>query len=198
MRQRAGVEEVLELFDLFPPDTRFFLNCWTWGYEELLRAVAHRYKCRIHLDAYKSRIYAKPSVAQHDTAHSSIPLSYPSLDQIGIVDQEATRFHACERRWKCASVRGDGQGCFDVSIDAQIAWKRDNADTLLKQAVLEKQGRAPHLVFVNMAEATPSGWQQYRRKVEAQCEVARQGDGDWPSNLVRARVSCLYNDTRQG
>ena len=44
-----GIQEVIKLIELFPANTRFFFNCWTWGYEELLRCLSQRYECKVGL-----------------------------------------------------------------------------------------------------------------------------------------------------
>ena len=47
LSKTEGIEEVIKLIELFPADTRFFFNCWTWGWEELLRTLAQRYNCNV-------------------------------------------------------------------------------------------------------------------------------------------------------
>lgn len=184
LSKSEGVEEVIKLIDMFPSETRFFFNCWTWGYEELLRSVAQRYKCKIHVDEYKQRIFSKETVSDHDADNSSVPKECPVLADIGTSSCQTTRFHACERRWKCPLTRGDGQGCFE-GAEGQLQWEKQHARALRAEAALAATGQLPHLVFANPAEATPTGWAAYAKKVKAQCGLARHGLAKWPTNIVR-------------
>lgn len=184
--QLEGVNEALKLFDLFPAKTRFFINAWTWGYEELLRAIAHRYRCKIHLDDHKAKIYKQSTVSQHDYEHSSLSQDYPELAEIGTSTFQHTRFHACERRWKCPHVRGDGRGCFE-SEEMQVFWEDKYQIALRQDELLKSKDLLPHTVFVNPADATETGWAKYKQRIIAQCTAARAGDGPWPTNLVSFR-----------
>jgi hypothetical protein len=38
---------LLELMELFPDTTKFFINAWTWGYEDVLKAIARRFKSKV-------------------------------------------------------------------------------------------------------------------------------------------------------
>lgn len=181
------------MFDLFPPKTRFFINSWTWGYEELLRAIAYRYQCKIHLDDYKAKIYKQSTVSQHDYHNSSIGPNYPELADIGTSTFQHTRFHACERRWKCPHVRGDGRGCF-ASEEMQVLWEDKYETPLRLDRLLEAKGLLPQTVFVNPADATEVGWAKYKDRVTAQCAAAKAGQGPWPTNLVsKSRGSTRFS-----
>lgn len=39
--------EIIDLVARFPPDARFFLNCWTLGYEELLKGIAAAFDTKV-------------------------------------------------------------------------------------------------------------------------------------------------------
>ncbi|GAA5853553.1 hypothetical protein JCM9279_001312 [Rhodotorula babjevae] len=79
-----AVAAVVDLMAQYPPETRFFLNTWTWGYEELLKGVHRAFGDEIHLDWYKHRMYtsapfcaADPLLAQLGTT-ASFPSSSSS------------------------------------------------------------------------------------------------------------------------
>ncbi|KAJ1587267.1 hypothetical protein NDA15_003834 [Ustilago hordei] len=74
--------------------TIFFLNCWTWGYEDLLIYVAKAFGCKIHVDRFKYIMYR--------AARSEVPF----LADIVTQDGSKTRFHACEKRNTCSVVSG--------------------------------------------------------------------------------------------
>jgi hypothetical protein len=38
---------LVELMELFPDTTKFFINAWTWGYEDVLKAVARRFSSKV-------------------------------------------------------------------------------------------------------------------------------------------------------
>ncbi|CDO69889.1 hypothetical protein BN946_scf184884.g48 [Trametes cinnabarina] len=86
---------VAGLMALFPETTRFFLNAWTWGYEELYKAVARMFGSKVHVDRYKHGVYANIT-------------GDPFLSSIITKDASSTRFHACERFDRCEHVRVDG------------------------------------------------------------------------------------------
>ncbi|KAF7353690.1 hypothetical protein MVEN_01053900 [Mycena venus] len=73
-----------------PSTTYFFINSWTWGYEDVLKAVSRAFRTQIHLDRYKHNIYTN--------------ISDPVLRTIGTRDDAASRFHACERFDRCDYV----------------------------------------------------------------------------------------------
>ncbi|GAA5972955.1 hypothetical protein JCM11641_000337 [Rhodosporidiobolus odoratus] len=75
--KEEAVDALVELISLYPPDTRFFLNAWTWGYEEMLKGVYQAFGEEIHLDWYKHKIYtsspfrtAEPLLASLGTTSS--------------------------------------------------------------------------------------------------------------------------------
>lgn len=47
-----AVNALVELMQSYPPSTRFFLNCWTWGYEDLYKAVARQFQCKVRVSPY--------------------------------------------------------------------------------------------------------------------------------------------------
>ncbi|KAJ7708238.1 hypothetical protein B0H17DRAFT_453111 [Mycena rosella] len=86
---------LIELMKLFPPTAYFFINSWTWGYEDVLKAVARAFRSPIHLDRYKHGIYSN--------------IFDPVLRALGTRDDAATRFHACERFDRCPYVAVTGR-----------------------------------------------------------------------------------------
>lgn len=49
--EMLGKEEasnnLVELMELFPDTTKFFINAWTWGYEDFLKAVARKFNSKV-------------------------------------------------------------------------------------------------------------------------------------------------------
>ncbi|KAJ7178715.1 beta-lactamase-like protein [Mycena crocata] len=81
---------LVELMKLLPATTYFFINAWTWGYEDVLKAISRSFRSRIHLDRYKYNIYSN--------------VSDPVLRAIGTREDGESRFHACERFDRCDYV----------------------------------------------------------------------------------------------
>jgi len=38
---------VIELMEHFPDTTKFFINAWTWGYEDVLKAIARNFSSKV-------------------------------------------------------------------------------------------------------------------------------------------------------
>ncbi|KAJ7597693.1 hypothetical protein C8J56DRAFT_1159547 [Mycena floridula] len=97
---------LMSLLQLYPSTTYFFINSWTWGYENVLKEIAQTFKCQIHFDRYKHTIYTHLN-------------SEPVLAAIGTSDPSSTRFHACERFAKCEFVdvgsEPDDQGVWSTT-----------------------------------------------------------------------------------
>ncbi|KAF9442259.1 hypothetical protein P691DRAFT_779488 [Macrolepiota fuliginosa MF-IS2] len=94
---------LIELMKLFPPNVYFYINSWTWGYEDILKAVATAFQSKIHVDRYKYNIYQNTSD--------------PYMRLIVTRDPTITRFHACERFHRCDHVWVDNEdGTYDNAI----------------------------------------------------------------------------------
>lgn len=85
-----AVKGLVELIALFDKDTYFFINSWTWGYEDVLKGIARAFQCQIHVDQYKYAVYTH--------------ISDPFLRMLVTRDATSTRFHACERFKRCSFV----------------------------------------------------------------------------------------------
>ena len=47
---------VAGLMTLFPDETRFYINAWTWGYEEIYKAVARTFHSKVCIPAVRSHV----------------------------------------------------------------------------------------------------------------------------------------------
>ncbi|KAJ7020326.1 beta-lactamase-like protein, partial [Mycena alexandri] len=86
----AATSGLIELMKLLPSTTYFFINAWTWGYEDVLKAISRAFRAPIHLDRYKHNILTN--------------VSDPALRALGTRDEAVSRFHACERFERCEYV----------------------------------------------------------------------------------------------
>ncbi|KAG8923551.1 hypothetical protein FRC01_012620 [Tulasnella sp. 417] len=88
--KESAVEGLVKLISRYPSHYKFFINSWTWGYEDALIGVATCFGTKIHVDRYKYDVYTS--------------LSEPIWKEILTMDPTATRFHACERFDRCSEV----------------------------------------------------------------------------------------------
>ena len=115
--QRGATDGLVDLMGRFPITTRFFINAWTWGYEDMLTAVAAHFgdkvslpvdavppsltSSQIHVDRYKHSIYSH--------------LSHEGVSRIITRDMTSTRFHACERFDRCEELERLGKSVVYVN-----------------------------------------------------------------------------------
>jgi len=101
-----GVAELLAKVSQYPPDTVFYFNAWTFGYEEVCIALAAFLESRIHLDPYRYRLYHSLSEGVGGGCGEVAPLVGFQLGNTyhpGCVTKEDTgvRIHSCERGTGC-------------------------------------------------------------------------------------------------
>lgn len=128
---------------------------------------------QIHLDKYKHKIYSHGS--------NSCPNSTPFDPLLAALGTKSTsrplRFHACERRWKCDQVWGDGVGCYE--------WAEEHLPHLEGPKKLKRPGRRgvgvdrseaaeeEDIIYINPAEMPRWKWEQYNARLEETLELAR-------------------------
>ena len=44
-----AARDLIHLMGRYPPSTRFFLNCWTWGFEDIYKAIAHHFQSKVRV-----------------------------------------------------------------------------------------------------------------------------------------------------
>ncbi|PLW39439.1 hypothetical protein PCASD_08019 [Puccinia coronata f. sp. avenae] len=154
----------------YPNDTNFFINSWTWGYEELLQQIIVIFDSVIHVDRYKYEIFQQPR----------FKTEYPVLSSHVTLDSKATRFHACERNLKCAEVREeDGKFRQSQSLDSSI-----KASSV--------RCRKIRVVCVNPWEMTTQKWYPYEKCLNKKLKDAarydlknpKSKDDPWPPFLI--------------
>ncbi|KAJ3846423.1 hypothetical protein EV368DRAFT_89052 [Lentinula lateritia] len=161
---------LIALLELYPPSTYFFINSWTWGYEDILKAIARAFNCRIHLDDYKHRIYSSIS-------------SDPLLQSLGTIDPDETRFHACERFARCRHVNVDREDHSSDDDEDDLA-SEDTFDAanrlLLGQNSYKGRGETKAnrrtkeipkklVVYINpVSSMTPERWAEYQSTTKQQ------------------------------
>ncbi|CAH7669435.1 hypothetical protein BY996DRAFT_4568452, partial [Phakopsora pachyrhizi] len=165
----SAISRTIDSMALYPKDTIFFINAWTWGYEELLQRIAIRFKTKIHVDEYKYEIYSQPN----------FKAQYPLLYSSATPDFNMTRFHSCERQWRCDQTWGNGNGCKEF-VDRDV-----QGDVKEKRAMCKRK----RIVYVNPWEMTTSKWEMYYSNLSLQLAAltkpgAKNQDNQWPSYLI--------------
>ncbi|KAG8533820.1 uncharacterized protein KY384_001561 [Bacidia gigantensis] len=120
----GGIAELLEKVFSYPADTVFHFLAWTFGYEDVWRALSHALNSQIHLDEYRYNLYqslafknanAKSSSKLcPDSSHNLNPChESPALSgfSVGHHSQEgcltknaSVRLHSCELGTKCGAL----------------------------------------------------------------------------------------------
>ncbi|KAI0667716.1 hypothetical protein C8Q78DRAFT_1052236 [Trametes maxima] len=137
-----------QLMALCSDTTRFFINAWTWGYEDIYKAVAQTFGAKIHVDRYKHGIYS------HITGD-------PFLKSIITKDGASTRFHACERFDRCEHVRVNGREAYTaeghhVVYVNPVKMETASWELYLKQTADQlTRGEQVHVLLVPLARHSP-------------------------------------------
>ncbi|KAJ3492994.1 hypothetical protein NLG97_g5016 [Lecanicillium saksenae] len=112
--KQQGIAELLRKVALYPEDTVFYFQTWTYGYEDVWLALSKALKSRIHVDDYKLGIYNSLSAKNTDNRFAAdshcTPLA-PSLTgyMCGnsrhpgcLTSDESVRLHSCEKGNLCS------------------------------------------------------------------------------------------------
>jgi len=108
-----GLAELLEKVAKYPQGTVFYFNAWTFGYEEVWLALSHFLESKIHLDAYRYRLFRSlgeaPGCEPSEIA-ALVGFQLGNDRHAGCVSSLDTgvRIHSCERGTQC-SVFSDGK-----------------------------------------------------------------------------------------
>ncbi|KAG9844196.1 hypothetical protein KCU98_g5291, partial [Aureobasidium melanogenum] len=101
-----GLNELITKASQYPPETTFYLNTWTFGYEEAWVALSAALKTRVHLDDYRWRLYSsqrdQPTCYGPQTA-ALVGYKLGNHEHPGCLTNllEGARIHSCERGTRC-------------------------------------------------------------------------------------------------
>ncbi|KXT05698.1 hypothetical protein AC578_5636 [Pseudocercospora eumusae] len=99
-----GIRELLEKVNKYPRDTEFYLDAWTFGYEDVWKALSAFLDSQIHVDDYKYGIYralhsgVEPKAVE---AYQLIGSTCGNHDQAGCLTDRYCRIHSCEKGTGC-------------------------------------------------------------------------------------------------
>ncbi|KAI0888119.1 Metallo-hydrolase/oxidoreductase [Annulohypoxylon maeteangense] len=109
-----GLHELLEKIARYPKDTCFFMQAWTYGYEEVWVALSKALNSKIHVDKYKMGVYKSLATKPKDSrfaAQTHLIKEAPYLvgftcgnnQREGCLTlYENVRIHSCEKGTSCA------------------------------------------------------------------------------------------------
>lgn len=103
-----GIGELLERVGGYGPETMFYFNTWTFGYEDVWVALADHLGTRIHIDEYRWRLYRSLAEGEGHDIQQSAPLVgfqeghrwHDGCLTRGL--DERIRIHSCERGMGCS------------------------------------------------------------------------------------------------
>ncbi|KAG8728386.1 hypothetical protein FRC12_021780, partial [Ceratobasidium sp. 428] len=104
-----AIDGLVKLIELYPQDTQFFINAWTWGYEDIFLRLKLHFNTQIHVDRYKYTVLS--SLDSYMPSPSITTETYSSFKEALTCDASSTRFHACERFNQCDVVKAETPQC---------------------------------------------------------------------------------------
>ncbi|KAH8711634.1 Protein artemis [Beauveria bassiana] len=102
--KQEGIAELLRKVASYPPDTVFYFQTWTYGYEEVWLALSKALKSPIHVDEYKMRIYTSLSskIGDHRFASLTGYMCGNAWHPGCLTTDESARLHSCEKGNLCS------------------------------------------------------------------------------------------------
>ncbi|KAI1371098.1 Metallo-hydrolase/oxidoreductase [Hypoxylon crocopeplum] len=111
-----GLRELLEKVAQYPEDTIFYMQAWTYGYEEVWVALSKALNSKVHVDKYKMGVYKSLATKSSDSrfaAQTHLTKDAPYL--VGftcgnnqhegcLTLDEDVRIHSCEKGTACTTI----------------------------------------------------------------------------------------------
>ncbi|KAB5587824.1 DNA repair metallo-beta-lactamase [Ceratobasidium theobromae] len=149
-----AVEGLLRLINMYPQHTMFYINAWTWGYEDILIGIAHHFNTKVHVDRFKYIVLSSLSEYTTSPAFTTHP-QFGSFKDILTCDEAATRFHACERFNQCETVK---------ITNPEPNRRRTHRESMIKPEPVKK------VVHINPGVITADKWETYILDVSEQLQ----------------------------
>jgi len=133
-----GLSELLEKVAKYPDETVFYFNAWTFGYEEVWLALSHFLQSKIHLDAYRYRLFrslGESSTCEPGEIAPLVGFQLGNSHHAGCVTKSDLdlRIHSCERGTQC-NVFSDSESlglCFIFSSMTSFAVLTGRAESVV-------------------------------------------------------------------
>ncbi|KAF2207262.1 hypothetical protein CERZMDRAFT_102547 [Cercospora zeae-maydis SCOH1-5] len=105
-----GISELLQKVAQYPSETEFYIDAWTFGYEDVWQALSTFLRSQIHVDDYRYGVYS----ALHNGAEPKAPEAYKLIratvgneEREGCLSTRYQRLHSCERGTGCTIFNND-------------------------------------------------------------------------------------------
>lgn len=110
-----GLQELLTKIKDFPSTTTFYMEAWTFGYEDVWVTLANYLNTQVHLDRWRWSIYKALSSSRTAEVSETVPEAAALCGyQLGnhrvqgcLTTDPTARVHSCERSDPCEAVRQD-------------------------------------------------------------------------------------------
>ena len=108
-----GLAELLKKLLEYPSQTQFYFHAWTFGYEDVIRLLAHTLQSPVHLDRYRYSIYASLGGRSYDVSGALQPAEISAFSGFSVGNtkhasiltrDDSARLHSCERGAGCWST----------------------------------------------------------------------------------------------
>ncbi|SMQ45167.1 unnamed protein product [Zymoseptoria tritici ST99CH_3D7] len=104
-----GISELLEKVSMYPRNTRFYFDSWTFGYEDVWQALSAHFNTQIHVDQFKYGVYRSLGGSANGTIAPEyfklITSHYGNHEQKGCLatgDDDKHQLHSCEQGTGCS------------------------------------------------------------------------------------------------
>lgn len=101
----SGTMELLRQVAKYPPDTLFYLDAWTFGYEDVWQALSTFLGTQIHVDDYRHSLYTSLLYSKDLRSPEAFKLIGSNCGnhfQKGCLSTEQSRVHSCEKGTGCS------------------------------------------------------------------------------------------------
>jgi len=104
-----GLKELFEKVQQYPKETVFFVEAWTFGYEDVWIALSNFLGQKVHLDQYRYGIYSSLAKANNGLGCFESPtlagFKVGNHYKEGCLTRDHnTRIHSCERGFACPTI----------------------------------------------------------------------------------------------
>ncbi|TID26943.1 beta-lactamase-like protein [Venturia nashicola] len=150
-----GLRELIEKVSKYPADTTFYIESWTFGYENVWVAISALLSTPIHLDRYRWEIYK--SLARTRGTPECREAAQLVGFQLGnargggcLTSSTKTRIHSCERGSGCAVVDHSP----NVVRIVPIITRMSNGDEMHEMGIGGGKGDLDHINELDISDSS--------------------------------------------
>jgi len=99
-----GLAELLQKVAQYPKDTLFYVDAWTFGYEDVWQALANFLGSQVHVDRYRHGMYSALASGIEPRAPEAVKLigfHCGNHYQRGCLTSDQSQIHSCEKGMEC-------------------------------------------------------------------------------------------------